>query len=132
MRARLDDPRLVHVSADCGTLSKSKRGTVGGVDSQDEVRVSCQVPEPVRREHHSLVPAQFAQAVEQICEGPKVSLVHRAAGTQSRTMLRSWVQRRAGLVEEQETDLGRLLAHDGAHERPRARRRPRQHVTTPS
>ena len=95
MRARLDDPRLVHVSADCGTLSKSKRGTVGGVDSQDEIRVSCQVPEPMRREHHSLVPAQFAQAVEQICEGPKVSLVHELRTEERRerrrTVLGGWV-----------------------------------------
>ena len=67
MRARLDDPRLVHVSADYRTLSKSKRGTVGGVDSQDQVRVSCQVPETMRRKHHCLASSERAQPVEQVC-----------------------------------------------------------------
>ena len=49
-------------------------------DSQDQVGVPRQVPEPVRREQHRLAAAQLAEPVEQVCAQVSTRRSRRPAG----------------------------------------------------
>ena len=60
-----DNDRVVHIpNRDCQARDGPRPCSKG--HSQDKIGVSGQVPEPVRREHHRLVPPQLAQARKQI------------------------------------------------------------------